>query len=79
MQQPRNCSACGVQTLLPRYCRECEYITQKQAAKELRVSRATFFRMVAAGRIHPRKIGVQKTLVARQEIDNLLSGHSFPR
>lgn len=79
MDQPRKCTACGVSTLRARYCESCEYMSQDDAAKRLKVSRRTYYRLVGAGKINPWKIGLRKTLVARQEIDNLLSGHSFPR
>jgi excisionase family DNA binding protein len=48
-----------------------------QAAARMHISRSTYFRMVKEGKIHPRKIGAQKTLVSRQEIDNLLSGQQI--
>lgn len=74
MQVPMKCKGCGVGTLRSGgYCQECEYMTQDEAAQRLHVSRATYFRMVAGGHIHQRKIGPRKTLVSRTEIDNILS------
>jgi uncharacterized OB-fold protein len=72
--QPRACNACGALTRRPgAYCEACEYMTPTEAQAKLHVSSATYFRMVAAGTIRPRRIGARKTLVSRVEIDNLLS------
>jgi excisionase family DNA binding protein len=80
MQVPTKCKGCGVGTLRSGgYCQECEYMTQDEAAKRLHVSRATYFRMISAGQIHPRKIGPRKRLVNRIEIDNILSGATLFR
>ena len=54
------------------YCPDCEFMTQPEAWKRLRVSRSTYLRMVEAGKLHPRRIGIRKLLVLRAEVDALL-------
>ena len=54
-------------------------MTQNQAAARLQVSRSTYYRMVQAGTIHPRRISRAKTLVARGEVDALLAGRAYHR
>jgi excisionase family DNA binding protein len=78
MQVPIACKGCGVGTLRSSgYCGVCEYMTQDEAAQRLHVSRPTYYRMVSAGKIKPRKLGPRKTVVSRAEVDALLSGQRF--
>jgi excisionase family DNA binding protein len=73
--QPRPCKACGAPTLrLAQYCDGCEYMTHREAARRLRVSEATYFRIIRSGAIKRRKIGRRHMVVSRAEVDNLLAG-----
>lgn len=56
------------------YCGECAYLTVAEAFAALRISRATYYRLVRGKRIHPRHITPGRVLVARKEIDRILSG-----
>lgn len=74
MQVPMGCRGCGVGTLRSgRYCELCEYMTQAEAAARLHVSRPTYYRMVRANKLHPRRISPGKVLVLRAEVDALLA------
>lgn len=69
----RPCRNCGAPTLtFGAYCRDCEFMTPADAAKRLQVSRATYHRMVRAGKLHQRCVGLRKMLVNRAEIDAIL-------
>jgi excisionase family DNA binding protein len=65
------CRNCGKRTQRS-YCPDCEFMTQEQAWTRLQVSRSTYFRMVLAGTIKPRRIGLRKLLVLRAEVDAIL-------
>ena len=70
-----HCHSCGTDvgpTLA--YCPKCELLTVDEALALLRLSRASFYRLVRAGRIHPRHPTVRKTLVPRDDIDRILAG-----
>lgn len=77
MNQNRYCRRCGASGALGVYCDVCEYMTPKQAARRLHVSESTYFRIVASGALHHRRVGLKKVLVSRVEVDNLLSGSRF--
>jgi excisionase family DNA binding protein len=52
-----------------------EYLTIAEALDLLRISRATYYRLVRAGTIQPRKIGPGangKVLILRAEVEALL-------
>ena len=69
----KKCLNCGKSTeRIQPYCSECEYMTQKDAYKRLKCSRSTYLRIVASGKLHPRRIGVSKLLVLRAEVDAIL-------
>ena len=73
MQVPIRCKGCGVGTLRSGgYCEVCEYMTQAEAAARLHVSKATYYRMVRAKKLHPRRISPGKVLVLRAEVDAIL-------
>jgi excisionase family DNA binding protein len=68
----RNC-----RTLVARkdgYCAPCELMSIPEALTALRLSRPTYYRLVRAGRIHPRKITAGRTLVPRTDVDAILKG-----
>jgi excisionase family DNA binding protein len=72
---PKSCRICGATTKRASpFCPDCEFMTQPEAIHRLRVSRSTFLRMVAAGKIHPRRIGIGrgKLLVRRAEVEAIL-------
>jgi excisionase family DNA binding protein len=51
------------------------YLTIKEVLAALRLSRASYYRLVKAGKIHPRKIGTGpngKILVPRSDVDAIL-------
>lgn len=50
------------------------YMTIPEVLAALRLSRATYYRLVRAGKIHPRQISPGRVLVPRSEIDRILSG-----
>lgn len=73
-----NCLECG--TPLARtsaYCPACEWMTQPEAAQKLRVSRPTYYRLVRAGQLHPRRVGKGKVLVERAEVERILRGRKL--
>jgi excisionase family DNA binding protein len=77
MNTCRNCDAPASPSVLKRtkgFCQGCELLTSEEAWKLLRVSRRTYYRMVTAGRIHPRQITPGRVLVPRIEIESILSG-----
>lgn len=52
------------------------YLTIPEACELLRISRATYYRMVKAGALHPRKVGTGvngKVLILRAEVAARLS------
>lgn len=51
------------------YCPQCAFLTVPEAYKALRVSRATYYRMVAAGQLTPRRVSVGRVLVPREQVD----------
>ena len=55
------------------YCPNCEHMTQQEAADRLRVSKPTYYRLLRAGKLHPRRISPGKVLVLRAEVDALLA------
>ena len=70
----RQCRNCGeVNQRQQPYCAACEYMSPREAAVRLQVSRPTYYRWVKEGRIHPKRIGVKKRLVLRAEVDALLA------
>lgn len=78
MRQPTACRGCGEFTRRDcGYCDTCEYVTQPEAVRRLRVGRTTYYRLVNAGHLHPRHIGGGKVLVARAEVDALLIGRAY--
>jgi predicted DNA-binding transcriptional regulator AlpA len=71
----KNCHNCGADIgPLLTYCSKCELLTINEALALLRLSRASFYRLVRAGRITPRHPTVRRTLVARADIDRILAG-----
>jgi excisionase family DNA binding protein len=48
-------------------------MTQQEAADRLRVSKPTYYRLLRAGKLHPRRISPGKVLVLRAEVDALLA------
>jgi excisionase family DNA binding protein len=37
----------------------------------------TYYRLVKAGKLHPRRVGVGKVLIPRAEVDALLEGRQY--
>lgn len=56
------------------YCHDCELLTVPEAIAALRTSRATYYRLVRAGRLSPRHISPGRVLVPRRDIDNIRAG-----
>jgi predicted DNA-binding transcriptional regulator AlpA len=54
------------------YCGSCAYLTIPETYAALRISRATYYRMVRAGTIHPRHISPGRVLVPRADVDAIL-------
>jgi len=69
----QECRACGaiVERSLP-YCERCEYMTVAEVRDRLHICRGTYYNLVAARRLNPRKIGVNRVLVWRPEVEMLL-------
>ena len=55
------------------YCGSCAYLTIPEAFTALRLSRATYYRLVRAGKIHPRRISPGRVFVPRADVDAILS------
>ena len=49
-------------------------MTILEAMKALKISRKTYYRWVAAGLLHPRKIGPRRVVVPQADVDALLKG-----
>lgn len=74
------CKGCGELTRREAgYCDRCEYMTQAEAAARLHVSKPTYYRMVRAGKIRPRRVSTGKILVWRPEVELLLSCQFAPK
>ena len=70
----KNCHNCGADIgPLLTYCSRCELIDIPRAVALLQVSKPTYYRLVRAGRIHPRHPTARRTLVPREEIDAILA------
>lgn len=74
----RICPECGTShTRENMYCDGCEFLTQPEAAARMRISKPTYYRMVRAGVIHPRRVGVGKIVVERAEVERILRGRGL--
>jgi hypothetical protein len=72
----KSCRNCGQTHQRPQpYCEDCEFMTQPEAIKRLKLSRSGYLNIVKAGKLHPRRIGVGrgKLLVLRAEVDAMLA------
>lgn len=59
---------------------ETAYLTIPEVLTLLSISRATYYRLVRAGKIHPRRIGLGasgRIKVARSEVDAILFQHEY--
>jgi excisionase family DNA binding protein len=50
---------------------ELRWLTIAEAACHARISRTTLYKLMAQGKLTPRKLGA-RTLLARQELDQLI-------
>ena len=50
-----------------------KYLTIAETLEALRISRKTYYRMVEAGQLHPRTVSKRRQLIARSEIEAILS------
>lgn len=51
------------------------HLTIPEVLAALRLSRATYYRLVRAGKIHPRQISPGRVLIPRSDVDAILSGN----
>lgn len=77
-----NCKRCGKPPKLARmswipYCRACAYLTIPETYAALHISRATYYRLVKAGKITPRQVSPGRILVPRSEVDAILGNYIF--
>ena len=55
------------------------YLTIPEVLATLRISRATYYRMVLDGTFHPVHVSKRRVLVPQAEVNSILSGNYCPR
>lgn len=50
------------------------FVTVRETLEALHISRSTYYRLVAEGRIHPVAITARRVLIPRKDIDAILKG-----
>jgi excisionase family DNA binding protein len=55
------------------------FITVKEAASKIQISRTTFYRLVRAGEISVFKVGARSTRIPQAELERLIARYTIPR
>lgn len=55
------------------FCRACQYLTIREAVALLKISEATFYRLLREGKFVTRNPTPKRTLITRASVEALLS------